>query len=183
MYFVLAIHTQRFWPKQSSEPITEPAGLPVPRPKQWPTMILKPSGPSFSHSGSRSFISFSPMGGWAKVGINPHFRCSILCSQAKHNPSSFDGLYVQKRALELVESSRDPNMLTKIQELARQVLCVFFPTHVAFFLQGGLFNCPPPKMSKCWPVSKFFQKKIEYPDCPPLKSLSVRLVRKIPTKA
>ena len=29
---------------------------------------------------------------------------------------------LQKRALEMVESSRDPNMLTKIQELSRQVL-------------------------------------------------------------
>ena len=42
-------------------------------------------------------------------------------------------------------------------------------------------TAPPPKISKCRPVSKFFQKKIEYPDCPPLKSLNVRLVRKIPT--
>ena len=50
-----------------------------------------------------------------------------------------------------------------------------------WFVQGGLFNCPPPNISKCRPVSKFFQKKLEYPDCPPLKSLSVRLVRKIPT--
>ena len=31
-------------------------------------------------------------------------------------------------------------------------------------LQGGLFNCPPPKISKCRPVSKFFQKKLEYLD-------------------
>ena len=135
----LAIHAQRFWPKQSSEPITEPAGLPVPRPKQWPTMILKPSGPSFSHSGSRSFTSFSPMGDRAKVGINPHFRCSILCSQAIHIPSFSDTLYVQKRALEMVESSRDPNMLTKIQELSRQVGIVFvfflsYTRRVAFFL-------------------------------------------------
>ena len=30
-------------------------------------------------------------------------------------------------------------------------------------------TAPPPKMSKCRPVSKFFQKKIEYPDCPPPK--------------
>ena len=36
-------------------------------------------------------------------------------------------------------------------------------------VQGGLFNCPPPKISKCRPVSKFFQKKLEYPDCPPPK--------------
>ena len=37
------------------------------------------------------------------------------------------------------------------------------------YIQRGLFNCPPPKISKCRPVSKFFQKKIEYPDCPPPK--------------
>ena len=44
-------------------------------------------------------------------------------------------------------------------------------------------TAPPHKISKCRLVSKFFQKKIEYPDCLPLKSLSVRLVRKIPTNA
>ena len=41
-------------------------------------------------------------------------------------------------------------------------------------IQGGLFNFPPPKISK-------YKKNLEYPNCPPLKSLSVRLVRKIPT--
>ena len=72
-------------------------------------------------------------GGMSKSGNKPTLQV-LNFSQAKHNPTSSDGLYVQKRALELVESSRDPNMLTKIQELSRQVLCVFFPTHVAFFL-------------------------------------------------
>ena len=43
-------------------------------------------------------------------------------------------------------------------------------------IQGGLFNCPPPKISK-------YKKNLESSDCPPLKSLSVKLVRKIPTKA
>ena len=109
------------------------------RHERWPTMTLKPSDPLFSPSASRNFTSFSLMGEWAKVGINPHFRCSILCSQAKHNPSSSDCLYVQKRALEMVESSRDPNMLTKIQELSRQVGIVFvfflsYTRRVAFFL-------------------------------------------------
>ena len=28
---------------------------------------------------------------------------------------------------------------------------------------------PPPKISKCRPVTKFFQKKLEYPDWPPPK--------------
>ena len=79
------------------------------------------------------------MGDRAKVGINPHFRCSILCSLAIHIPSFSDTLYVQKRALEMVESSRDPNMLTKIQELSRQVGIVFvfflsYTRRVAFFL-------------------------------------------------
>ena len=41
-------------------------------------------------------------------------------------------------------------------------LRIIFSSHV-------LFHCPPPKMSKCRPVSKFFQKKLEYPDCPPPK--------------
>ena len=44
-------------------------------------------------------------------------------------------------------------------------------------IQGGFFNCPPsPKNHKFYPVSKCFQKKLEYPDWPPpLKSLSVGL--------
>ena len=29
-------------------------------------------------------------------------------------------------------------------------------------IQGGLFNCPSPKISK-------YKKNLEYPDCPPLK--------------
>ena len=36
-------------------------------------------------------------------------------------------------------------------------------------LQGGLFNWPPPKNHKFEPVSKCFQKKLEYPDWPPPK--------------
>ena len=36
-------------------------------------------------------------------------------------------IHVQKRALEMVESSRDPNMLTKIQELSRQVEALYSP--------------------------------------------------------
>ena len=38
-----------------------------------------------------------------------------------------------------------------------------------FFIQGGFFNSPPPKISKCRPVTKFFKKKLEYPDWPPPK--------------
>ena len=62
----------------------------------------------------------------------------------------------------------------------------FFKTITIYILLCAIYRvvyltAPPPKVSKCRPVSKFFQKKLEYPDCPPLKSLSVRLVRKIPT--
>ena len=39
-----------------------------------------------------------------------------------------------------------------------------------FFIQGGLFNWPPPKNHKFEPVSECFQKKLEYPDWPPPKS-------------
>ena len=38
-----------------------------------------------------------------------------------------------------------------------------------FNIQGVFFNSPPPKISKCRPVTKFFQKKLEYPDWPPPK--------------
>ena len=41
---------------------------------------------------------------------------------------------------------------------------------------------PPPKISKCRLVSNFFQKKLKYPDCPPLKSLSVGLPPPLPLK-
>ena len=36
-------------------------------------------------------------------------------------------------------------------------------------IQGGLFNWTPPKNHKFEPVSKCFQKKLEYPDWPPPK--------------
>ena len=48
------------------------------RHERWPTMTLKPSDPLFSPSASRSFTSFSLMGEWAKVGINPHFRYIVI---------------------------------------------------------------------------------------------------------
>ena len=35
------------------------------------------------------------------------------------------------------------------------------------------FTGPPPKSSKCQPVSNYFQKKIKYQDWPPLKVPSV----------
>ena len=47
---------------------------------------------------------------------------------------------------------------------------------------GCFFNAPPPKITKCRPVSKFFRKKLKYPDCPPLKSLSVGLPPPLPLK-
>ena len=64
------------------------------------------------------------------------------------------------------------NPLRYIQEIIKECICVSRGLKIQMFsniLQGGLFNCPPPKMSKCWPVRKFFQKKIEYSDCPPPK--------------
>ena len=56
-------------------------------------------------------------------------------------------------------------------ELYKLVECwtnvIFFPKCfetliIEWNIQGGLFNCPPPKISK-------YKKNLEYPDCPPLK--------------
>ena len=82
-------------------------------------MTLKLSDPSSSPFASRSFISSSRMGEWAKVETNQRFRYSNL-------KTWLSSTYVQKRALEMVESSRDPNMLTKIQELSRQVEALLY---------------------------------------------------------
>ena len=54
-------------------------------------------------------------GGMSKSGNKPTLQ---VPSNLK---ALFTLIFVQKRALEMVESSRDPNMLTKIQELSRQV--------------------------------------------------------------
>ena len=72
-------------------------------------------------------------GGMSKSGNKPTLQVSLQSNLCQYS------LYIQKRALEMVENSRDPNMSTKIQELSRQVSfiilmsqeCYLFKTHIA----------------------------------------------------
>ena len=76
-------------------------------------------------------------GGMSKSGNKPTLQ---VHSDAK---TLFTLTHVQKRALEMVESSRDPNMLTKIQDLSRQVEALYFNTLVIwghFFLLCGILG-------------------------------------------
>ena len=57
-------------------------------------------------------------GGMSKSGNKPTLQVTIVKTLLILLYPEF---HVQKRALEMVESSGDPNMLTKIQELSRQV--------------------------------------------------------------
>ena len=54
-------------------------------------------------------------GGMSKSGNKPTLQVSLQSNLCHYL------LCIQKRALEMVENSRDPNMSTKIQELSRQV--------------------------------------------------------------
>ena len=54
-------------------------------------------------------------GGMSKSGNKPTLQVSLQSNLFQYS------LCIQKRALEMVENSRDPNMSTKIQELSRQV--------------------------------------------------------------
>ena len=68
------------------------------------------------------------------------------------------------------------------------ILCTFYKLLSQKMLHLRIYRVffltpPPPKISKCRPVSKFFRKKLKYPDGPPpLKSLSVGLSPPLPLK-
>ena len=72
-------------------------------------------------------------GGMSKSGNKPTLQVSLQSNLFQYS------LCIQKRALEMVENSRDPNMSTKIQELSRQVSfiilmsqeCYLFKMHIA----------------------------------------------------
>ena len=72
-------------------------------------------------------------GGMSKSGNKPTLQVSLQSNLCQYS------LCIQKRALEMVENSRDPNMSTKIQELSRQVSfiilmsqeCYLFKMHIA----------------------------------------------------
>ena len=71
-------------------------------------------------------------GGMSKSGNKPTLQVSLQNTLCQYS-------CIQKRALEMVENSRDPNMSTKIQELSRQVSfiilmsqeCYLFKMHIA----------------------------------------------------